>query len=302
MECSNRACGLLWLNPMPVAEDIHEAYGNYYTHHTASPDSWLRRVYRAVRAAYLKMRFGYQPGMRILLWHRALAAMVWWVPDLRVCFDSSVMWLPTQAGGRLLELGCGRGDMLEVLANLGWDAEGVDFDPRAAESARARGLHVRHDTLANCRYDDATFDAVIMSHVIEHLHDPISVVKECHRILKPGGRLVLLTPNTASWGHRFYGQSWLHLDPPRHLYLFNLDILPKLADGLGFSKICCFSVIRDANWTLGASHQIMRRGNYKMGQLPLITRLWGYLLMYAECLLLLFDKRRGEEIVLIAFK
>ncbi len=302
VECSNRACGLLWLNPQPVAEDIHEAYGNYYTHHTASTDSWLRRAYRAVRAAYLQMRFGYQPGMRVLLWHRALAAIVWWVPDLRARFDSSVMWLPAQAGGRLLEVGCGRGDMLEVLAHLGWDAEGVDFDPQAAESARARGLRVRHGTLANCRYDDATFDAVIMSHVIEHLHDPVGVVKECHRILKPGGRLVLLTPNTASWGHRIYGRSWLHLDPPRHLYLFNPDILPKLADGLGFSKIKCFSVIRDANWTLGASRQIRREGRYEMGRLPRLTRAWGYWLMYLEWLMLIFNRRAGEEIVLFAEK
>jgi 2-polyprenyl-3-methyl-5-hydroxy-6-metoxy-1,4-benzoquinol methylase len=302
VECSNHSCGLLWLNPMPVAEDIHEAYRNYYTHHTASSDSWLRRIYRAVRAAYLKRRFGYQTGMRTLLWHRALAAMVWWVPDLRVRFDSSVMWLPAKAGGRLLEVGCGRGDMLEILANLGWDAEGVDFDPRAAESARARGLRVRHGTLASCQYEDATFDAVIMSHVIEHLHDPLDVVKECYRILKPGGRLVLLTPNTGSLGHRIYGRSWLHLDPPRHLYLFNLTILPKLADGLGFSNLKCFSVIRDANWTLGASRQIMRRGRYEMGRLPTMTRGWNYLLMYLEWLTLKFNRRAGEEIVLFAEK
>jgi 2-polyprenyl-3-methyl-5-hydroxy-6-metoxy-1,4-benzoquinol methylase len=302
VECSNCACGLLWLNPQPIAEDIHEAYSDYYTHRAASSDSWLRHNYRAVRAAYLKMRFGYQPGMPTMLWHRALASMVWGLPDLRVRFDSSVMWLPAQPGGRLLEVGCGRGDMLEVLAHLGWDAEGVDFDPRAAESARARGLRVCHGTLASCHYDDATFDAVIMSHVIEHLHDPVGVVKECYRILKPGGHIVLLTPNTGSLGHRLYGRYWLHLDPPRHLYLFNSETLAKLAEGLGFSKLKCFSVIRDANWTLGASGEIKNHGAYQMGQLPIMARIASYWLMYIEWFALLFNGRAGEEIVLFAKK
>ena len=302
VECRNRMCGLLWLDPMPIPEDIHEAYNDYYTHDAVAPDSWLRRTYHAVRAAYLVKHLGYSGKYRPGVTHRLLAALTAMAPHLRARFDASVMWLPARTGGRLLEIGCGRGDMLKNLKSFGWNAEGIDFDLQAVSFARERGLVVRHGSLDDIHYDDATFDAVIMSHVIEHLHDPIKVVKDCYRILKPGGRLVLLTPNAGSLGHRIYGQSWLHLDPPRHLHLFNANTLAKLAEGLGFSELRCFSVIRDANWTLGASHQIMRRGRYAMGRLPLMARVRGDFLMYLEWLMLKFNRQAGEEIVLFAEK
>jgi len=302
VECRDHNCGLLWLDPMPAPEDIHQAYRQYYTHGEITRDSWARRIYHAVRAAYLSNHFGYPSNAGIPLLPRLLASLAAWVPHLAVRFDASVMWLRAKPQGRLLEIGCGRGDLLHHLSRLGWEVQGIDPDPKAAATARERGLNVSCGSLESVSFADESFDAIIMSHVIEHLYDPIATVRECHRILKSGGRLVLLTPNTGSLGHSKYGRNWLHLDPPRHLHLFNMANLPKIARNLRFSRMECFSVIRDADWTLGASRQIEREGKYKMGRLPFLTRVWGYWLMYVERLVLAFNPGRGEEIVFLAEK
>jgi len=60
---------------------------------------------------------------------------------------------------------------------------------------------------------------------VEHVHDPLGFLVECHRILKSNGQIVLLTPNLKSIGHRLFSDAWFHLDPPRHLYLFSLQTL-----------------------------------------------------------------------------
>ena len=63
-------------------------------------------------------------------------------------------------------------------------------------------------------FDTDGFDAVTMSHVIEHVPDPVAFLDKCRRVLRPGGRLVLSTPNVRSLGHKRFRQSWRGLEPP----------------------------------------------------------------------------------------
>ncbi|MGH6893858.1 MAG: class I SAM-dependent methyltransferase [Dongiaceae bacterium] len=291
----------MWLDPMPTPEDIHEAYQSYFTHDAAPPPTALKRLYHRVRLGYLARRFGYGNGS-VASWQRTLGAVAGPVPHLRARFDFNAMWLSAKPGGRLLEVGSGRGDALKFFMELGWQAQGVDFDPAAVAIARSRTLDVRHGSLHAQAYPAESFDAVVMSHVIEHLHDPLGTTKECRRILRQGGKMVALTPNTGSLGHRLFGRHWLHLDPPRHLHLFNSHNLSKLFVEAGFKRVSCFAVIRDAEWTLGASWQIKRRGFYRMGALPFWLWLSGFVMMYAEWLAMIFAPQLGEEIVVIAEK
>ena len=73
------------------------------------------------------------------------------------------------------------------------------LDPKAVEAARRRGLDVRLGSVEQQAYASDTFDAVVMSHVIEHVPDPRGLIRECRRILKQGGHFVCITPNCASW-------------------------------------------------------------------------------------------------------
>ena len=144
--------------------------------------------------------------------------------------------------GRLLDVGCGMGEFAAGMAKLGWDAYGIDFDAAAiAVAERQAGLTVTVGSLAEQNYPSESFDAITMSNVIEHVPNPIETFDECFRVLRKGGRLVIITPNINSYGHKIFGQNWRGLDIPRHLYLFNKGSLEKFARNAGFNKYRSFT-------------------------------------------------------------
>jgi len=99
---------------------------------------------------------------------------------------------------------------------------------------------VQLGSLEQQKFPAESFDAVTMSHVIEHVPEPIQTLSECARILRPGGRLFLWTPNHSSLGCRVFGKHWRGLEPPRHLHLFSPRSLKSLLNkaGLNDFSIC----------------------------------------------------------------
>ena len=244
--CERADCGLLWLDPAPLKEDLALAYGDYYTH--GAPPSGrgglARRAWAGVKDGYLARRFGYcVPGAA---WKIPASFALAPFPTRCESLDALVFHLPPVTGGRMLEVGCGAGDSLAALRALGWDVEGLDFDPAAVEVARARGLPAREGDLLAQQYPAASFDAVAMAHVIEHLPDPVAVLAEARRILKPGGRLVAITPNADSLAHQRFGRAWRGLEPPRHLQVFTPAALRRAAASAGLGAIRIVSTARMA--------------------------------------------------------
>jgi SAM-dependent methyltransferase len=129
---------------------------------------------------------------------------------------------------------------------LGWNAEGLDFDKRAIERAKAKGLVMHLGGLPEQRFPAASYDAVTMSHSIEHVHDPVGWLAEARRVLRPRGRLALATPNAHSLLHRRFGRNWFPLEPPRHLHLFNRAALESALRKAGFGRFRLFTSARDA--------------------------------------------------------
>lgn len=213
-EC--RRCGLVFLDPRPTKQDIGEAYtASYPTHHSAKlRDNLLRRFRSYVRGGYLAHRFGYLEGVGPL--QRLAGRLIYLHPGQRESMNGSIMYLPAEKRGRVLDVGSGAGRTLSELRRLGWQVEGVDLDARAVEAAmRDYGLaSVRVGTLHSLAHSPDSFDAVVMSHVIEHIHAPVELLKECRRILKPGGMLVVATPNAEGLGRRWFGKDWRVLEPP----------------------------------------------------------------------------------------
>jgi 2-polyprenyl-3-methyl-5-hydroxy-6-metoxy-1,4-benzoquinol methylase len=287
---------------MPLEQDIDKAYVNYHTHEdfAAPRDSWLRQTYSFVKQSYLAHKYGYYRFPRSH-WREALGLLMYLVPSRRAVVDAQVFYLPAKKQGRLLDVGCGNGQTLCSMAALGWQSEGIDTDPVAVQVANAKGLTVRQGTLQSLQFTTGSFDSVVMNHVIEHVHDPLSLMKECHRILKPGGRLIVVTPNIRSWGHRVYKQYWRGLEPPRHLQIFSRSSLATLSTVAGFRSSDCRAVTRWACAILLASQSLRRKEAKAIRPRP-VFRLWAEIMAVAEWAGAYLDHDAGEELALVSNK
>lgn len=232
-----------------------------------------------------------------------LGLLLYLHPGRRIDADFSVMWLDYVHGGRLLEVGSGSGGMLKRFQDLGWDVQGVDFDSQAVKSAQGKGVKVNQGSLEEQDFPESNFDAVVMSHLIEHVHDPISLLAASRRILKQGGKLTVVTPNNRSLWHRLFGSHWMSLDPPRHLHLFSPDSLRILAERAGFQRIEVRTVIRDANGIFVGSRAIKRTGRHDMERMqPVWMRLYSRWAQMFEWAMQVVIPESGEDILLIAEK
>ena len=139
---------------------------------------------------------------------------------------------------RLLDVGCSSGAFLHIAMQLGYQAEGVEPATRAAQAAQAAGLKVHHGLLQDIGFAAQSFDAVTLFEVIEHLKEPLGLLKECRRILKPGGIMLIGTGNAASWTAAAMGSRWeyLHIDGHGgHVSFFNPASMALLAQRSGFA-------------------------------------------------------------------
>jgi SAM-dependent methyltransferase len=298
------ACGLVWLDPRPVEQDLKKLYEAYYTH--APPPYRPRRtalLRKIIRDGILGTAFGYVQRASSNL-ERTAGHLFGWIGPLRDRVGGTVMWLDESQTGRLLDVGCGSGEFMVLMQNLGWDVMGLDPDPRAVEVARTRfGLNVRRGTIEEEHFPDSHFDVITMSHVIEHVHDPVATFKECRRILRNGGRIVVVTPNSGSLGHRTFRAAWRGLEPPRHLFLFSPGTLLECMDRAGLCSLKLSTSARTVPYIWHAS-LLLRQDSFHENppeDTPLGSRLDGLVSWVVECLGLPLV-RWGEEIVLHAEK
>jgi len=303
-KCPNPECGLIWLDPMPLEEDISKVYVTYYTHQDSNEvhNTLLRRLYSFIKEGYLATKYGYHRSS-LAAWEKFLSILIYLHPLRRASIDNSVMYLPAKDSGRLLDVGCGSGQRLKLMHDMGWCVEGVDFDPAAVNNAKSKGLQVRLGKLETQKYPDNHFDAITMNHLIEHVHHPLGLLHECYRILKPGGWLVVVAPNCESWGHKIFERNWIGLDPPRHLYVFSMMTLKKLVDSASF-KVAFIQSSVSSDYIFSASYalsknEIIQNGHVKLG---LLKSFMAKFVTFLQSIILLAKPNIGEEVVLIAEK
>ncbi len=138
---------------------------------------------------------------------------------------------------RLVDVGCSRGDFVAAATASAFDAEGVEPAPQIAAAARTAGRKVHTGLLEEQQFADAQFDAVSLFEVVEHLRAPLVLLRECRRILRPGGVMLLSTGNAASWTARVMKARWDYFQTEKdagHVSFFNPRSIALLAERTGF--------------------------------------------------------------------
>jgi 2-polyprenyl-3-methyl-5-hydroxy-6-metoxy-1,4-benzoquinol methylase len=202
------ACGLVQMNPQPSRDEVYHRYGDghgedYLAYEIAHEASFLRLQDLALGDA------GF--------------------------YDLERTLMKRKNPPRLLDIGCATGALLEKLRERGWETEGIEISPPQADYARRRRrLRIRPLPLEENHLPENHCEVVLASHLIEHLNNPASFLEEARRILSPGGRIFITTPNIAGFQARLFGGRWRSAIFD-HLYLFSVKTLSALLVQSGFA-------------------------------------------------------------------
>ena len=202
-----RSCRLVYIDPRPDPEYLGAFYPKGYQ------EDILRFLEEGRKSPIFRL------GMRMLRKRR--------IP-------------PVAGGGQLLDIGCSNGMYLAAAREAGWKVRGIELDEAAAEVARTHfGLDVDcgDGTSLLRSYPEASLDVVTLWHVLEHFADPLGILREIFRVLRPGGKILMEVPNFASPLAGLLGDHWFPLDPPRHLYHFTPATLEAMLRKAGFEGI-----------------------------------------------------------------
>jgi len=219
--CGN--CGTYFLHPMPDALAVASFYPEEYVE-TDVPYSRKKRN-SLLRVAELKLHHQYSH----------LKPSIFCMAAVRLLSAFYRKWaINYVSNGALLDIGCGNGRFLKSMRELGWQVQGVEFNKKSVEQCRNDFLTVHHGDLSSAEFAQASFDVITLRHVIEHIPTPNELMAELARILKPGGRLIIETPNFASVGWSWFSTKWYAAGIPYHLMLFSPKSLQLLAEKHGF--------------------------------------------------------------------
>ncbi len=299
-----RQCGIAWRLSSSDGSQRSNFYNEYYTHRLNTED-WAFKLVSGNTNKNMPL------GQRIQLalffndvglsvTHSSVnPAMIRILGKSRIAHEiirGRTCWLGS-GNGKLLDIGCGSGQFLALMRHIGWDVTGLEPDTKACECARNRlGLNVFEGTWDAHTFERNTFDAITGIHVIEHVEKPIDFMKQCVKLLRPGGRIVIVTPNLSGIGHRLFRASFRDIDCPRHLYLFSPSSLKAVVECSGGRILRLFTSARHARWTWVDSTHIHCFGCFpkKVGRM---TMLCGMVFQICESYLLSLMPLLGDELI-----
>ena len=251
-----RACGLMRTTPRPTPDTI----GYYY------PDDYGPYVGTRVQQSN-SMATGIKDKLR---------------PIARSIFNFKMTNLPKMSPGRMLEIGCASGVFLHQMAEKGWQVQGIEYSPKAAQAAQQLGYRVHAGPLETAPRPEELLDLIVGWMVLEHLHDPIGCLKKLHEWIKPGGYLVFSVPNTNSMDFRIFKKYCYANQLPNHLFHFTPDSLTRVLENAGW-KIEKIHHQRTLSNIIASVGYILRdKGFAKLGQkfidFPERSSVWTYVL------------------------
>lgn len=292
-------CDSLFLDPRPDHESLPRAYADYYTHSTESvevPEAGKAGLTWRLVYGYLNRRFGMRYDHAIALGF-ALFTMI---EPLRLKLEYHGRHLSRSRypqPGRLLDIGCGNGAFLLRARDMGWKVSGCEPDAAAVATCRQLGLDVLEGDAFDPTLQTGSFDVITMSHVIEHVADPLALLKRANALLCAGGTLWLALPNPDSIGLGIFGAAWRELHVPLHLCIPNQACLLQWVGHAGFQSPKLLRRGAYAKHVWVASRSIAMRDHLPIPTSPILA-----VVRFAADLLATFTTRWARETVLIAQK
>lgn len=194
-------CGLVRLDPIPTEQELAGFYAqDYYAYQPSKKTGSLKNLAKKI---------------------------------LKTKIETHNPTFPQS--GKFLDIGCGSGDYLHVMQAKGWNVQGVEPSRFGAEEARRAGFDIFNGTLDEAELADNTFDYVRSNHSFEHVPNPVEVLNEIYRILKPGGKVYIGIPNIDSLPYRIFGRYWWYLGVPVHTYTYTPSTISTLMNRCGFT-------------------------------------------------------------------
>jgi len=205
-------CGLFFIDPQPSKEELAKHYpsSSYYSLRESLP-GWKKRL-----VILLYKTFYSGNGSSMLKF--VLFPLFPIVRGTRI--------LPS---GKLLDVGCGSGKFLVYMRHFKMDCYGVEpgvFDKRIATEY---GLKIENTSLLEADYPDIFFDVITLNYVLEHAASPFVMLKKIHRLLKPDGTAIIAIPQSNCLAFNLFGERWVQLDIPRHLFIFQVKSIGEYA-------------------------------------------------------------------------
>lgn len=224
VEC--KRCSLIYLNPQLEPDEINRYYPDEYD--------------------------AYSKGRILEMAQRIIAKL-----------DSKNFkkYIPNNA--KILEIGCGSGEYLNGLRRDKWEVTGIDISEYAVSIAKKKyNLNVMMGDLLSMKFEEKSFDLVILRHVLEHLPDPDEELKEIRRILKDNGLIYLVIPNADTLERNVFKEYWFPYEVPRHLFLFSVRTITELLRRNKFKVLSLKHSIVPNNWILSL-HLYLKEKNYQ---------------------------------------
>lgn len=218
--CKN--CGMGITSPQPSKDEIMNYYPQNYYAHALRKESVINKFHNMVKL--------YKCGKR----YNFILDKIFLTLGHFINFT-----LPAPFGSKtMLEIGCGSGENLLLVKELGWAVYGIEPSIQAVKNAEENGLHdVKLGFGDDLEIQENKYDLIFMNHSLEHTYNPYLILQKCYQSLSKNGQIVFTVPKFNSRAREIFGEQWNAYQVPQHLYHFSTKSVHHLMKNIGFNDI-----------------------------------------------------------------
>ena len=289
-----RKCGFLYQKPRVDDAHLADCYPDHYPRHQEpSP----RIPFKGSAGRVKAVRWALARGLGYATFHDATAG--WWTRLRARRVLRRIRWdcPPWRGQGRYLDVGCGSGGALGVAGALGWEVTGVEVDEAAAEKARRFTSEIHVGDVLSAPFAAGRFDVVTAFHVLEHVPDPVAVLRRMLRWLAPGGLLIVEVPNAGGLGAAIFGKAWSGLELPRHLSHFSPETLTRAVELAGGRMAWCWHGAKPRYYLWSLAFGLRDAGWPRLARFTQWRPVYGLLKIFLEVTLPLVRRARRGEVI-----